>query len=114
MKKNLLVLMFFTGMLSASASSHPTNDGISILSKSNNVNGLVQVVPKSLLKKRTVKLMNLMNEAGNQALDKMDEKTTRKWNLESIEIGPGVAGEIGIGPWSVGASAGFKLYFERN
>lgn len=86
---------------------------VNIVHKSNSQE-LSEVISKSLLKKRMVKLLSLMEEASSSSLEKLDSKATSTWALQSIEIGPGIHGQIGIGPWSVGAFAGFKLHFERN
>lgn len=87
---------------------------IEILNKSKNMEETVEVVPRSLLKKRTLELMYLLEKAGSDGLEKVNSSKKVQWNLQSVEIGPGVSGEVGLGFWTVGGTAGFRILFERN
>lgn len=87
---------------------------IEILNKSKNMEEAVNVVSRSLLKKRTLELMYILEKAGSEGLEKANSSKKGKWNLQSVEFGPGVGGEVGVGFWNIGGIAGFRILFERN
>jgi len=89
------------------------SDKITVVGYTNETDEIVQVVPKRLLKKKTAKMLKMMNDAGHNGLEKAAVGKKGNWELQSIEIGPGVNASIGIGKWQIGGIAGFKLMFER-
>ena len=71
-----------------------------------------KTIPKKYLKKRTRKLINTFSKSFNDSTPEMIERK-KSWQLDSIEIAPRLEGSIGIGAYSVGGIAGFKLLWER-
>jgi hypothetical protein len=88
-------------------------DNITIVAHTNETDEIVRVVPKKLIKKKTSKMIMMMSEAGLTGLEKASTNKKGNWQLNAIEIGPGIAVSGGIGPWQIGGIAGFKLVFER-
>lgn len=106
-------LAITTLLIAVSNIANANSENISLVGIGSDSEEIVRVVPRRLMKKRTAKMLKMMSDAGSDGLEKVQADKKGKWELQSIEIGPGIGASVGIGPWEIGGVAGFKLLFER-
>ena len=111
MEKNvkLITLLLIFGMSSIAFGE----ESITLVGLNGNKEEFSKDIPRKYLKKRTKTLIRIFESSLQKSANK-NVSRSKKWQLQSIEVGPSIEASIGIGDIiRVGGIAGFKLMFER-
>ncbi len=99
---------FFMGFLLVSLQAY----ALTVVELDQNGKEIINEIPKKFLKRKTRKLMKAYSNALNSS-PVFKTNSSRKWQLDSIELAPALSASLNIGNLSFGATAGFRMMWER-
>lgn len=95
-----------------SSASFAANKEIAIIAVDNNGLERVEIVNSDKLGK---KMSRLINEANQSVATQMSGQDFNAggWKMKKFSLGLGLSGEIGIGPWDIGAAVRQRIIFKK-